>query len=93
VAARAGVPLIPMGIAGTDHAMSGDSLFIRPIRVVMVVGELIRPPVVEGRVPRSVVVDLTEELRVGMQACFDEAQRLAQRPALPDPDPPDISVT
>lgn len=92
VAARAGVPLVPMGIAGTDHAMPGDSLLIRPIRVVMVVGEPIRPPAVDGRVPRSVVMDLTEELRVGMQACFDEAQRLAQRPALPDPNQPDKSV-
>ena len=93
VAARAGVPLVPMGIAGTDHAMPGGSPRIRPIRVVMVVGEPIRPPVVEGRVPRRVVADLTEELRQGMQACFDEAQRLAGRPALPDPDPPEPQVS
>ncbi len=88
VSARAGVPLVPMGIAGTDHAMPGGSVCIRPTRVVMVVGEPIRPPVIEGRVPRRAVADLTEELRLGMQACFDEAQRLAGRPALPDPDPP-----
>ncbi len=88
VAVRAGVPLVPMGIAGTDYAMPGGSPMVRPVRVVMVVGEPIRPPVVEGRVPRRAVADLTEELRVGMQACFDEAQRLAGRPALPDPDPP-----
>ncbi len=86
VAARAGVPLIPMGIAGTDHAMPGGSMFIRPIRVVMVVGEPIRPPVVEGRIPRRVIDELTERLRVGLQECFDEAQRLAGRPALQVPD-------
>ena len=85
VAARAGVPIIPMGIAGTDHAMPGGSMFIRPIRVVMVVGEPIRPPAVEGRVPRRVVDELTEQLRVSLQECFDEAQRLAGRPALPAP--------
>jgi len=89
VAVRAGVPLVPMGIAGTDHAMPGGSPLVWPIRVVMVVGEPIRPPAVEGRVPRRVVADLTEELRLGMQVCFDEAQRLAGRPALPDPDPPE----
>lgn len=85
VAARAGVPLIPMGIAGTDHAMPGGSMFIRPIRVVMVVGEPIRPPVVEGRIPRRVIDELTERLRVSLQECFDEAQRLAGRPALQVP--------
>ena len=85
VAARAGVPIIPMGIAGTDYAMPGGSMFIRPVRVVMVVGEPIRPPVVDGRIPRRMVDELTERLRVGLQECFDEAQRLAGRPALPAP--------
>jgi hypothetical protein len=41
--------------------------------------------VVEGRVQRRVVEELTEELRQRMQAVFDEAQRLAGRPALPRP--------
>jgi len=86
VAARAGVPLVPMGIAGTDHAMPGSSMLIRPVRVVMVVGEPIRPPVVDGRIPRRMLDELTERLRVGLQECFDEAQRLAGRPALPVPD-------
>jgi hypothetical protein len=60
-------------------------MFIRPIRVVMVVGEPIRPPVVEGRIPRRVIDELTERLRVSLQECFDEAQRLAGRPALQVP--------
>ena len=86
VAARAGVPIVPLGIAGTDHAMPGGSMLIRPIRVVMVVGEPIRPPEVDGRIPRRMVDELTERLRVGLQGCFDEAQRLAGRPALPVPE-------
>lgn len=85
VAARAGVPIVPLGIAGTDHAMPGGSMLIRPVRVVMVVGEPIRPPEVDGRIPRRRVDELTERLRVGLQGCFDEAQRLAGRPALPVP--------
>ena len=83
VAARAGVPIVPLGIAGTDHAMPGGSMLIRPVRVVMVVGEPIRPPEVDGRIPRRMVDELTERLRVSLQGCFDEAQRLAGRPALP----------
>ena len=86
VAARAGVPIVPLGIAGTDHAMPGGSILIRPVRVVMVVGEPIRPPEVDGRIPRRMVDELTERLRVGLQGCFDEAQRLAGRPALPVPE-------
>jgi len=86
VAARAGVPIVPLGIAGTDHAMPGGSMLIRPVRVVMVVGEPIRPPEVDGRIPRRMVDELTERLRVGLQGCFDEAQRLAGRPALPVPE-------
>ena len=86
VAARAGVPIVPLGIAGTDHAMPGGSMLIRPVRVVMVIGEPIRPPEVDGRIPRRMVDELTERLRVGLQGCFDEAQRLAGRPALPVPE-------
>ena len=86
VAARAGVPIVPLGIAGTDHAMPGGSMLIRPVRVVMVVGEPIRPPEVDGRIPRRMVDELTERLRVGLQGCFEEAQRLAGRPALPVPE-------
>ena len=86
VAARAGVPIVPLGIAGTDHAMPGGSMLIRPVRVVMVVGEPIRPPEVDGRIPRRMVDELTERLRIGLQGCFDEAQRLAGRPALPVPE-------
>ena len=92
VAVRAGVPIVPMGIAGTDHAMPGGSALIRPTKVFLVVGKPIRPPVVEGRVPRRVLEELTEELRQQMQVVFDEAQRMAGRPALPRPalpEPPD----
>ena len=85
VAARAGVPIIPMGIAGTSHAMPAGATWIRPSKVVMVVGEPIPAPVVEGRVPRRVVTDLTEEVRWGIQAAYDEAHERLGRPALPKP--------
>jgi len=41
--------------------------------------------VIDGRVPRRLVDELTEELRRAIQAAFDEAQNLAGRPALPVP--------
>lgn len=85
VAARTGIPIVPMGIAGTDRAMPHGARWIRPVKVVIVVGDLIVPPVIEGRVPRRLVDELTEELRQAIQAAFDEAQDLLGRAALPVP--------
>ena len=39
VAARAGVPIVPVGIGGSEWAMPKGSRRIRPVKVVMVVGE------------------------------------------------------
>lgn len=86
VATRAQVPIVPMGIAGTDYAMPGSSPLIRPSKVIMVVGRPIWPPEIEGRVPRRVVDELTESLRIGLQGAYDEALRLSGRPALKGPE-------
>jgi 1-acyl-sn-glycerol-3-phosphate acyltransferase len=79
VAARTGVPLVPVGVGGSDKAMPVGSNLIRPHRVVLVVGEPIVPPSGDGtgRVRRRVVRDLTERLRVSVQALYDEARRRA----------------
>ncbi|MED5277175.1 MAG: lysophospholipid acyltransferase family protein [Actinomycetota bacterium] len=76
VAARAGVPLIPLGIAGTDKAMPHGARFFRPAKVFMVVGQPVLPPEFEGRVPRQAVDDLTEQLRQSLQEAYDQAQTL-----------------
>jgi 1-acyl-sn-glycerol-3-phosphate acyltransferase len=79
VAARTGVPLVPVGVGGSDKAMPVGSKLIRPRRIVLVVGEPIVPPSGDGtgRVRRRVVRDLTERLRVSVQAVYDEARRRA----------------
>ncbi len=79
LALRAGVPLVPVGIAGTDRTMPRGSRIPRPARVACVVGK----PIMTGvehhaaddrpRVPRSAVHALTEELRGAIQALSDEA--------------------
>ena len=76
VAARAGVPIIPLGIAGTDKAMPHKARFIKPAKVFIVVGEPVLPPKFEGRVPRQAVEDLTEQLRQALQEAFEQAQTL-----------------
>jgi 1-acyl-sn-glycerol-3-phosphate acyltransferase len=79
VAARTGVPLVQVGIGGSDQAMPVGSKLIRPHKVVLVVGEPIAPPPGDGsgRVRRRVARELTEQLRTSVQALYDEARRLA----------------
>ncbi len=77
VAARTGIPLIPVGIGGSDAAMPKGARWIRPRKIVLVVGEPLEVPRGDGsgRVPRRVVRELTEQLRKDVQALYDEAQQ------------------
>jgi 1-acyl-sn-glycerol-3-phosphate acyltransferase len=77
LAARTGAPIIPVGIGGSEGVMPKGSKFIRPKKVTIVVGPPIVPPVSEGRVPRRVVRELTEQVAVELQKVFDEALELA----------------
>lgn len=78
VAVKAGVPIIPVGIGGSERVMPKGSKMIHPRKCVMIIGD----PIVaerdsEGRVPRSAVKDVTERLSVALQGLFDTAQKLA----------------
>lgn len=76
VAVKTGVPIIPVGIGGSEKAMPKGSKMLRPVKVRIVVGEPIHPPAVpEGeRAPRRVVKELTEVLHDRLQELFDQAQ-------------------
>lgn len=81
VAVKAGVPIIPVGIGGSEGVMPKGSRLIRPRKCVVVVGEPITAERdAEGRIPRSAVRDVTERLSVELQRLFDEAQILAGTP-------------
>ena len=81
VAVKAGVPIIPVGIGGSEGVMPKGSKMIYPRKCVLVVGESIVAVADEsGRIPRSAVKDITERLTVDLQRLFDEAQRLAGTP-------------
>lgn len=78
VASRARVPIIPVGIGGSERAMPKGATFIYPRKVRVIVGEPIHPQVGEsGRAPRTEVKRLTEELHAALQVLFDEAQARA----------------
>ncbi len=53
LATRAGVPIIPVGIGGTEDVLVKGSKKVRRGRVTVVAGEPLAPPKTEGRVPRS----------------------------------------
>jgi 1-acyl-sn-glycerol-3-phosphate acyltransferase len=82
VAARAGVPIIPVGIGGSEAMMPKGAKLLRPSRLVLVVGDPIPAPerTEKGRVPRSAVSALTASLHEELQSVFDDAQRRAGRP-------------
>lgn len=77
VASRTGVPIVPVGIGGSERAMPKGSKVIRPVKVSLVVGKPIHPEAREegGRVPRRAVSELTASLKVELQRLFDEASR------------------
>ena len=81
VAARVGVPLVPVGIGGSEAAMPRGSKGIRPSKVVVVIGEPMAVPAGEdGKRPsRKQIRSTTEELRDHVQLLFDDAQRRAGR--------------
>jgi 1-acyl-sn-glycerol-3-phosphate acyltransferase len=76
LACRTGIPIVPVGIGGGERAMSKGARFIRPSKIVLVIGEPLHPPVLADgeRARRSEVRALTAELRESLQAVFDEAQ-------------------
>ncbi|MCP3909841.1 MAG: 1-acyl-sn-glycerol-3-phosphate acyltransferase [Actinomycetia bacterium] len=76
LACRSGAPIVPVGLGGTERAMPRGSKWIRPSRLVMLVGEPIHPPPRgQGeRVKRSQIRALTAELHETLQDLFDEAQ-------------------
>ncbi len=76
VAARGGVPIVPVGIGGSEPAMPKGARMVRPVRIHMVIGPPLFPEMTPegGRVPRRAVRELSEQLRDEMQRLFDEAE-------------------
>lgn len=85
VAARAGVPIVPMGIGGSEAMMPKGARFLHRSNLVLVIGDPIPAPqrTEKGRVPRSAVSALTTRLHDELQVLFDDAQQRAGRPNPP----------
>jgi 1-acyl-sn-glycerol-3-phosphate acyltransferase len=75
LAARTGATIVPVGIGGSASVMPKGKRIPRPHRVRLMVGEPIAPPARTGggRVSRSQLHAVTDELTASMQELYDRA--------------------
>lgn len=85
IQARTGVPIVPIGIGGSEAAMPKGARFIRPRRIVLHVGTSLTAPERgdNGRVRRSAVRDQTVKLHASLQELYDAAQAEVGAPNRP----------
>ncbi|MGK2958767.1 MAG: lysophospholipid acyltransferase family protein [Acidimicrobiales bacterium] len=76
VAARGGIPIIPVGLGGTEKALPRASIRIRPVHIHMIIGPPLYPETLSesGSASRRGVHELSERLHGEMQRLFTEAE-------------------
>ncbi|HEX5586315.1 MAG TPA: lysophospholipid acyltransferase family protein [Acidimicrobiia bacterium] len=74
---KLGVPIVPVGVGGSEHILPKGAKFPHFHRVAVVVGAPLYPPEVTGGSRRRAATKLTDELTTELQRCFDEAQHRA----------------
>jgi 1-acyl-sn-glycerol-3-phosphate acyltransferase len=75
VAAKAGVPIVPVGVGGSERCMPKGSKLIYPYKIHVIVGDPIDPPPILGRrVDRAELAKVTDQLASTLQTLFDTAQ-------------------
>ncbi len=74
LAGRLDIPIVPVGVGGSEKILASGKVIPRIHKVVVVVGAPIVPPAAEGRRKRSEVHAITATLRERLQDCFDRAQ-------------------
>jgi 1-acyl-sn-glycerol-3-phosphate acyltransferase len=76
VALKAGCPIVPIGIANSDRAMPKGSKIIKPVKIILTVGDPIK---VDAKfrnklIPRSALMELTEEIKEALNKVYSEAR-------------------
>jgi 1-acyl-sn-glycerol-3-phosphate acyltransferase len=77
IAVKAGVPIVPVGIGGSERVMPKGAKFIRPRKIHIVVGrplEVPPPDTTTQKGQRDAAKKLTAELHAELQRLFDLAQ-------------------
>jgi 1-acyl-sn-glycerol-3-phosphate acyltransferase len=79
IAVKAGAPIVPVGIGGSERAMPKGSKFIFPRKVHVMVGAPIEVTPIEGVGARELTRKVTDELHAELQRLFDAARARANR--------------
>jgi 1-acyl-sn-glycerol-3-phosphate acyltransferase len=74
LALKQGVPIVPVGIGGSSQVLVRRGPIKWFSRVCVVVGEPVVCERTEGTIKRSAITAANDELRVRLQACFDDAR-------------------
>ncbi len=77
LAVKLGVPIVPVGIGGSEDILPKGKVLPRLRKVVVVVGNPIEPPQLEGRARRAAATGVTNDLAAELQRAFDHALELA----------------
>jgi 1-acyl-sn-glycerol-3-phosphate acyltransferase len=77
LAVKLGVPIVPVGIGGSEDILPKGKLLPRLNRVAVVVGNPIRPPKLEGGARRAAAAQMTQALGAELQRVFTDALLLA----------------
>jgi len=75
LALKQGVPIVPVGIGGSEDIVVRRGGIPRFSRVCIVVGEPILCVRTDGTIKRSAITATNDELRASLQACFDDARK------------------
>jgi 1-acyl-sn-glycerol-3-phosphate acyltransferase len=75
IAVKAEVPILPIGIGGSEAVMPKGAKFPRRRHVKVIIGQPMYPPTT-GRSARKAAPELSTKLRAELQRLFDDATRL-----------------
>jgi 1-acyl-sn-glycerol-3-phosphate acyltransferase len=77
LAVKLGVPIVPVGIGGSEAILASGKKVPKLHRVAVVVGQPILPPAGATTRRRGDLAAITAQLQIELQKLFDEAMELA----------------
>lgn len=78
LAVKAGVPIVPVGIGGSEDILPSGAKIPKLHQVAIVVGDPIPSPTNDGTARRDDIRAVTDQLHTDLQRAFDTACRLAE---------------
>ena len=87
LAAKSGLPLLPVAVTGTEDALVKSQLKrFKRLRITVRIGTLFQAPVLEGRNREAALQEITDEIMCRIAALLPEAYRgvYADHPRLPE---------